>query len=123
MDQTRTILTEINTLADFKELLENNPGTIVIKFGAEWCGPCKKIEPLVKQWFDHLIKTTSHIQPVMIDVDECLDVYAFLKNKKMLNGIPAILAYKKGNTHYVPDSVVIGANVAEVNQFFTNLMQ
>jgi len=116
------ILTEINSVAEFKQYLENNTGIIIIKFGAEWCGPCKKIEGLVKTWFDHIIKNTTNIQPFLIDVDECLDLYAFLKSKKMVNGIPVILAYKSGNTNYIPDSVVIGSIPADINTFFKALV-
>ena len=37
--------------SDFEELLRQNPGKVVLKFGATWCGPCKLIDPLVNQWF------------------------------------------------------------------------
>ena len=36
--------------SEFEELLRQNPGKVVLKFGATWCGPCKVIEPLVNQW-------------------------------------------------------------------------
>ena len=114
--------TEIKSLVNFKEILQNNPGVIVIKFGAEWCGPCKKIETQVNQWFAHLLNSLPNkVQPYLIDVDESFELYAFLKSKKMLNGIPAILAYHKGNANYVPDSVIIGANPPDINTFFENI--
>ena len=28
-------------------LLEKNPGLVIVKLGASWCGPCKKIEPVL----------------------------------------------------------------------------
>ncbi len=36
----------------------------------------------------------------------------------MINGIPAILAYYAGNTNYVPDDSVAGADPSGVNAFF-----
>ena len=33
-----------------------------------------------------------------LDVDDNLDVYAYLKVKKMVSGIPVLIAYFKGNT-------------------------
>ena len=36
----------------------------------------------------------------------------------MLNGIPAILTYKKGNESYVPDDIVVGADNYQVTEFF-----
>lgn len=41
-----SIITELSK-EDFGRALLENPGALVIKFGAEWCGPCKRIEPLV----------------------------------------------------------------------------
>ena len=38
---------------------------------------------------------SNNIRTVTLDIDKSFDVYAALKNKKMLNGIPAILMYKK----------------------------
>lgn len=103
----------------FVNYLQNNEGAFIIKFGAEWCGPCKKIEGLVKQYMNQL---PSHVTCAIVDVDENFEIYAFFKNKKILNGIPAIFAYKKGNITHIPDDVVIGANENEINYFFQKYM-
>jgi thiol-disulfide isomerase/thioredoxin len=112
----REIISEIASLAEFKSLLEKNPGVFIMKLGAEWCGPCKKIEPLVHDLMTKL--PTDKIQCAIIDVDESFEVYAFLKTKRMVNGIPAILAYYAGNTHYVPDDAVIGADPSQIVELF-----
>jgi thiol-disulfide isomerase/thioredoxin len=111
----REILTEINSLKDFSEILESNPGMVIIKFGAEWCGPCKKIEAQVLASMNVM---PGNVQCYIIDVDDCFEIYAYLKSKKMVNGIPAILAYYKNNLSYVPSDSVIGANVDQVDLFF-----
>lgn len=54
-----------------------------------------------------------------VDVDDSFDLYAFLKSKRMINGIPVILAYKKGNTSFAPDLSVTGANAESITNFFT----
>ena len=59
---------------------------------------------------------------ILLDVDECFELYAFLKTKKMLNGIPAILSYDQGNVNYIPSDSVIGADVDQVNLFFERCM-
>jgi thiol-disulfide isomerase/thioredoxin len=110
------IITEIPSLSDFKTILEHNPGVFIMKLGAEWCGPCKKIDPLVADMMTKM--PTDKIQCALIDVDESFELYAFLKTKKMVNGIPAILAYYQGNTHFVPDDVVIGADPAQIVSLF-----
>jgi hypothetical protein len=53
-----------------------------------------------------------------IDVDESFDFYALLKNKKMVNGIPVILCYKKGNSTYIPDDMITGAEPNALHAFF-----
>lgn len=109
------ILTELPSKIAFQQALETNPGVMIIKFGAEWCGPCKKIESHVKILMSSM---PENVQSYIIDIDESLEVYSFLKNKKMVNGIPAILAYYSENTSHIPDDIVIGADVVKVNEFF-----
>jgi thioredoxin 1 len=108
------------TKESFSQLLLENKGALIIKFGAEWCGPCKKIDPLVYDWMG---KMPASIKCAIIDIDEHFEIYAFLKSKKMVNGVPAILCYKKGNLTWIPDHAVIGADVAQVNQFFNTCLQ
>lgn len=69
----------IENLPRFAEILRENPGIVIIKFGAEWCAPCKKIEHQVHAWFDRM---PPAIQTVMVDVDESFEVYGFLKTKE-----------------------------------------
>lgn len=114
------ILTEIRGKEHFAELLQSNPGRLVIKFGAEWCGPCKKIDGLVHDWFGKMPDT---VQCVMVDIDQSFEVYAFLKSKKMVNGVPVILCYNKGNLNYIPDNAVIGADINKVNLFFQQCLE
>ena len=111
----KPLLVKIDNKTHFSNLLEKNEGLIIIKFGADWCGPCKMIEDLVHTWID---KMPENVQSIILDVDECFEIYAFLKSKKMVNGIPAILAYEKGNTNYIPDDAIIGADNNKINEFF-----
>lgn len=108
--------------AGFAKQLESNPGGLIIKFGAEWCGPCKKIEGLVYDWFSKL--SPDFLRTAMVDIDDedSFDLYAFLKNKKMINGVPTILFYKKGNLTYIPDDSVVGADPNQVNLFFQRII-
>ena len=38
---TKSIITGFNNRNEFLNALKMNPGVIIIKFGAEWCAPCK----------------------------------------------------------------------------------
>ena len=106
--------------SEFEELLRQNPGKVVLKFGATWCGPCKIIEPLVNQWFSKMPDT---VKCATIDVDESFDLYGALKTKRQINGIPAIFCFKKGNLSYIPDMNVVGADANQVNAFFKQVLQ
>jgi thiol-disulfide isomerase/thioredoxin len=106
---------QINSMDDFQKVLNENQNKVFIKFSANWCGPCKAIKPIVDQWIP---KFPADCVFHEIDIDESLELYSFMKTKKMVNGIPAILCYYKDNTNYIPNSQVIGGNPTEVNKFF-----
>lgn len=112
-----TILESVPTLAKFKELLQSNPGKLFIKFTASWCVPCQKIKEHIDTWFDILSEDPT-VQCVILDVDDNFEVYAYLKNKKMVTGIPCVLYYEQGNEHYVCDDTVKGASADEMDTFF-----
>jgi thioredoxin 1 len=111
----KTIISQIPTKDDFFSILRENPGLVIIKLGAEWCGPCKSIAPLVNGFFG---SSPSNVVCADIDVDECFELYGFLKSKKMVNGIPAMLCYKKGNDSFIPDESCTGGNPQELDRFF-----
>lgn len=100
----------------FQKQLQENPGLFIIKFGAEWCGPCKRVDPLIYSYFAKI--QGSQIQCAIIDIDESFEIYAFLKSKKMVNGVPVLLAYQKGNVTYIPDEIVVGADETQIHAFF-----
>jgi len=110
------IITEM-TKETFADLLKTNQGALIIKFGAEWCGPCKKIDPLVYKWMDKIVKQPN-MTCAIIDIDDNFEIYAFLKSKKMVNGVPVILCYKKGNLTWIPDHTIVGADESQINIFF-----
>jgi hypothetical protein len=60
----------------------------------------------------------ANVQCAVIDVDDALEIYSFLKKNRVINGIPAILGYYKGNLNYIPNDVVIGADQNQVVAFF-----
>ena len=106
--------------SQFEELLKQNPGKVVLKFGATWCGPCKRIDPLVNQWFSNMPAT---VNCAAIDIDESFDLYGAFKTKRQITGIPAILCFNKGNESYIPDLNVVGADVVQVNTFFKQVLE
>ena len=114
----RTVITELD-IEDLKLLqAKMTEHVLIIKFGAEWCGPCKKIAPVYQEFIK---KSPSNIIFADIDVDDNLDLYLGLKKHKMIQGIPVFLAFWGGINRlswYIPDDSVIGADEITVAKFF-----
>ena len=116
----KEIITELDT-KQFTSLVKNlNKQVFIIKFTADWCGPCKRIAPLVDKCFRSV---PSNVILAEIDVDENLELYMAFKRSRMVNGIPAILAYyakdnRDNDNYYIPDDSVVGADEKNVSAFF-----
>jgi thiol:disulfide interchange protein len=114
IDNRYKILKFSGTRNDFATLMTNNPGILIFKFTADWCGPCKKIKEYSYTKSNVL---PDHITMFEVDVDECFDFYAFLKHKKMVNGIPVFLAYARGMNEG-PIASITGASIPDIEAFF-----
>lgn len=112
---SKQIISEIASRDAFFHLLGHNPGLIILKLGATWCGPCQQIKHIVHAFF---ASSPSNVVCGDIDVDESFDFYSLLKSKKMVNGIPVMICYKKGNSTYIPDDMVTGSDPQALHAFF-----
>tara|TARA_B100000242_G_C43040484_1_gene485381 strand:+ start:51 stop:473 length:423 start_codon:yes stop_codon:yes gene_type:complete len=111
----KRIISGIPSRQELFQLLQVNPGLLVIKLGATWCKPCKKIAPALERFF---ASSPDEVLCADLDVDECVDLYSFFKSKKMVNGIPVVLCYVKGNTTFAPNDMVTGADQEQLVAFF-----
>jgi len=98
---------------------------IVIKMGAEWCGPCQKIKPLVLSCIKHM---PPNVICFDIDADDNMELYSFFKNKRLINGIPAILCYTQNNERdpekwYIPDMSVLGSDQNQIKNLFKTIFE
>jgi thiol-disulfide isomerase/thioredoxin len=104
------------TLQQLKEILDNNTKVVIIRFTASWCGPCQRILPYFNSMADIIKENGGTV--VTIDIDQCIEIYTYYKSKKMINGVPTIMAFYAGNTSVYPDNVVIGADLQQLEFFF-----
>jgi len=110
---------EFSSRTEFLSTITNNKEKVLVfKFTASWCKPCQKIKEEVTSLISHL---NNHIVCYELDVDENFDVYAFLKSKKMLTGIPSILVYYPGNTSYGSDLSVSGTDMDNYKNIFLQI--
>jgi thiol:disulfide interchange protein len=110
------------TRETFKGLLEFNSKQkkhTILKLTADWCRPCKTIKDLAIQQVANIVMHLERpVECYEINIDNSLDFYAFMKKHRMVNGIPVFLFYKAGNTEYIPDDSVTGANPPDIVAFF-----
>ena len=71
----------------------------VVKFYADWCAPCKHLTPILHKMItektEEFKDSPKKFNFIELDVDESFDLYAFLKSKKMVRGIPTVFVYKR----------------------------
>lgn len=104
---------------------------VILKFHASWCKPCKKLKPFVDKTVNETIerldskKRQNAFIFIEVDIDVCTDLYAFLKQKKRINGVPSIFLYdmkavKKQDTeyYYIPTMSVSGIDYSYIQKIF-----
>lgn len=114
----RNVFLELG-VEEFKKMRENIKNEmILIKFSATWCGPCKKIKSCCEEWFG---KLPSSVIIFDIDIDETMDLYMAFKKWKMVDGVPAMLAFHTrpvDNKWFIPDDSITGGNLINIQSFF-----
>jgi len=114
----KQVITELNVLQLQALQTSMSKDVLILKFGAEWCGPCKTIKPA----YHHFMQNCPpNIIFADIDVDENIDLYMALKKQKMVSGIPVFLAFfgdVKRDLWFIPDDSVVGADATAVTNFF-----
>lgn len=75
--------------AEFREIVQNHP-YVVVKFGAEWCGPCRQLSPIIK-----LVEPNfPQIEFLDIDIDNELE----LSRELGVKSFPNIVFISHGET-------------------------
>ena len=119
----------VNHMKEIIQLMDNGNKNdlkgVVIKMGADWCGPCQKIKPLCLACFKHM---PPNVICFDIDVDDNMALYSFFKAKRLLNGIPAIFCYvlnknRDQDKWYIPDMSVLGSDPNQVKNLFKTVFE
>lgn len=115
---------------DLKSFLQKSKYEyVILKFYADWCKPCKAISSFVNKIIQEKYECFNEWGVkdkfifVEVDVDECFDLYAFLKKQKRINGIPAIFLYSKKiymnseeSQIHIPQGSISGTNEDEIRK-------
>lgn len=65
-------------------------GTVLVKFGAAWCGPCKMLDTVLEKF----VEKRQDVSVVFVDIDN--EASAGLAQSKNVRSIPLTLIYKDG---------------------------
>ena len=107
------------TRAEYVNIIATKQKPLFVKFTASWCGPCKKVKPTIDTFLKSA--TAKKIQYLEIDIDNSIDVYAFLKSKKMVNGVPTLMFYNMANKEFAPTMSVSTGSVDLVEKFLASM--
>ncbi len=75
--------------ATFKSEVLDSAQPVLVDFTAEWCGPCKTLDPVVKQLAQ---EWTGKVKVVKLDVDENPN----LTVNYQVMGVPTLMLFVKG---------------------------
>ncbi len=79
-------ITDIN----FEQEVLKSSMPVLVEFGAEWCGPCRQMEPLLEQLFNGEWK--GKIQLAKVDVDQSVDTTM----KFQVMSVPTLILFVHG---------------------------
>ncbi len=83
-----SLFRNINDESFEKEVLQSSV-PVLVEFGAEWCGPCRQMEPLLEQM---AAEWDGKVRLAKLDVDE--SVNTVLKFQVM--SVPTVILFVKG---------------------------
>ena len=82
------MVTEINT-NNFDSEVVNYNGITVVDFFADWCGPCRKMGPILEEVEREL---SQKVKFAKINTDNNIDI----ARKYQVSGLPTLMVFKNG---------------------------
>jgi hypothetical protein len=101
---------------DFYKKLDENSSILVVFVTGSNCIPCERAKPIVQTKMENCTYRMIHI-----DREKDSDIYAALRAKKQIKGVPSLLAYQAGNYTLIADLSVSGSNPSAIEEFFEQI--
>ncbi|MGM0606097.1 MAG: thioredoxin [Halobacteriota archaeon] len=83
----------VESESEFESLIESNP-VVLVDYHADWCGPCKMLEPTVEE-----IAEEADVAVLKVDIDQL----RALAQKQGIRSVPTLQFYSNGE---LADSVI-----------------
>jgi len=75
-------------MSSFKDLVQSHP-LVLVDFSAEWCQPCKMLQPILKEVAQQM---GDRVRILKIDIDK----NAQLAGQLGIQSVPTLIAYRSG---------------------------
>ena len=82
------MVVEIN-VNNFDNEVIKNEGITVVDFFADWCGPCRKLSPILEEVEQEL---SGKVKFTKINTDENIE----MAKKYQVSGLPTLMIFKNG---------------------------
>ena len=98
-----------NKKESFGEII-NGSTPVLVDFSAEWCGPCKTLAPILKQFAGNY---AEKVRVIKVDVDKNPSVAA----QYQIQGVPTMILFKQGKPVWRQSGVVpLSMLMQEINK-------
>ncbi len=90
---------------NFEQEVINSSNPVVVDFWATWCGPCRKLSPVIDEISQNY---EGKVKFVKVNVEENVET----AKKYSISGLPSLLVFKEGEavermTGLMPKSTII----------------
>ena len=106
LNKNKKIIDTLKTRQEFVNFVSSHD-YVIVKLGAEWCGPCKRIKDTVLDLFD---KMDMKCYLIDIDVDQSPEIASALKVKVL----PTFINFIKGERQDIYST----GDVVKIKEFF-----
>ena len=79
-------------MGSFNELLKKEKA-VLVDFYADWCGPCKAMEPVIKEVAKNV---EGKVKVVKINIDKNVEA----AQQYSVQAVPTFMIFKNGNLHW-----------------------
>jgi thioredoxin 1 len=74
--------------SDFSELVLESEVPVIVDFYADWCGPCKRLSPIL----DQFARETPNVRVVKVNIDDSKKI----AKKYRVRSVPTLMVFKEG---------------------------
>jgi thioredoxin 1 len=90
----------------FQELIDGDT-PVLVDFSAEWCGPCKMMAPILK---DFKVEVKETVKVIKIDVDKSPQAASAYQ----IQGVPTLILFQKGKILWRKSGVTSSKDLVKI---------